>query len=612
MEAAQKRLRSQVEDEVQASAGPHNSLLDEAAVTGLGTACEEETAAANTPEALLDRAMKAFEVERLLHKRRMENYAKCKEGEKPKNRPDLEAMSNTGKKGQWINQRSRVGNVPGVPIGYRFFCRAAMKAAGVHGKHMSGIDFGRSSKPDGKKKDRPNLSVVDTTAFPHVPEGVEIAVAVMVSGHYEDDEDMLNSLWYTGAGGNDFQHSKLQTAHQKLHGPNKALCNNLKFSLPVRLFRRSEDKNSYTKALFTYDGLYAVKEHKQDVGKGGMKVHKFKLVRELGQATLVSSAVEFVRSSLSKNQRVADRKGLKCIDIAKGREKVPIPCVNTVDDEAAPIDEFEYITAYRLDSGVQPPPRRQDGCGCRDECRDTCACARLNGADWPVYTADGELIRAVDGTVVECGPQCPRTSKLRVVQRGVTKRLEVFRTKNKGWGLRCWDSICSGEFVCAYIGELISEADVGVRDDSYLFQIEMEAVRVQQDRMLSQGQMAVGAANATPASTSRTDEGSCQGNENVEENEDCKYVIDALKYANVGRFLNHSCNGNCFVQCVLHDHLDRDRPWITFFAGRNIPPLEELTYDYGYKLDSVMDSDGNVKFGPQCQCQSARCKGRLY
>eukprot|EP00854_Cymbomonas_tetramitiformis_P019967 gene19967-23888_t len=242
MEAAQKRLRSQVEDEVQASAGPHNSLLDEAAVTGLGAACEEETAAANTPEALLDRAMKAFEVERLLHKRRMENYAKCKEGEKPKNRPDLEAMSNTGKKGQWINQRSRVGNVPGVPIGYRFFCRAAMKAAGVHGKHMSGIDFGRSSKPDGKKKDRPNLSVVDTTAFPHVPEGVEIAVAVMVSGHYEDDEDMLNSLWYTGAGGNDFQHSKLQTAHQKLHGPNKALCNNLKFSLPVRLFRRSEDK----------------------------------------------------------------------------------------------------------------------------------------------------------------------------------------------------------------------------------------------------------------------------------------------------------------------------------------------------------------------------------
>lgn len=35
------------------------------------------------------------------------------------------------------------------------------------------------------------------------------------------------------------------------------------------------------------------------------------------------------------------------------------------------------------------------------------------------------------------------------------------------------------------------------------------------------------------------------------------------------------------VQPVLCDHADVDRPKICLFAATNIPPFQELTYDYG-------------------------------
>lgn len=60
-----------------------------------------------------------------------------------------------------------------------------------------------------------------------------------------------------------------------------------------------------------------------------------------------------------------------------------------------------------------------------------------------------------------------------------------------------------------------------------------------------------------------------------------KYVVTGLKYGNLFRFVNHSCDPNCFIQPVLSTHLDRTRPELCMFAMRKIFPGEEITYDYG-------------------------------
>ena len=43
-------------------------------------------------------------------------------------------------------------------------------------------------------------------------------------------------------------------------------------------------------------------------------------------------------------------------------------------------------------------------------------------------------------------------------------------------------------------------------------------------------------------------------------------------------------------------------------SSHPIPPCQELTYDYNYKLGSVHDKEGNVR-RLECHCLTAECKG---
>ena len=59
-------------------------------------------------------------------------------------------------------------------------------------------------------------------------------------------------------------------------------------------------------------------------------------------------------------------------------------------------------------------------------------------------------------SVYECNTQClcdPRTCSNRVVQHGIQVRLQVFMTRDRGWGVRCLDDIPGGTFVCSYSGK---------------------------------------------------------------------------------------------------------------------------------------------------------------
>ncbi|CAG9861595.1 unnamed protein product [Phyllotreta striolata] len=87
--------------------------------------------------------------------------------------------------------------------------------------------------------------------------------------------------------------------------------------------------------------------------------------------------------------------------------------------------------------------------------------------------------------------------------------------------------------------------------------------------------------------------------------EESVYVMDAKNAGNIGRFLNHSCSPNVFVQNVFVDTHDPRFPWVSFFSSQFIRAGTELTWNYNYDIGSV---PGRVLY---CHCSSLECKGRL-
>ena len=53
-----------------------------------------------------------------------------------------------------------------------------------------------------------------------------------------------------------------------------------------------------------------------------------------------------------------------------------------------------------------------------------------------------------------------------------------------------------------------------------------------------------------------------------------EFCIDAGSTGNIARFINHSCEPNLFVQCVLNSHNDLRLARVMLFAADNIPPLQ--------------------------------------
>jgi SET domain-containing protein len=75
---------------------------------------------------------------------------------------------------------------------------------------------------------------------------------------------------------------------------------------------------------------------------------------------------------------------------------------------------------------------------------------------------------------------------------------------------------------------------------------------------------------------------------------DGKHVIDG---EGVGAFINHSCDPNCEV--------DEVNGRILITAIRDIPPEEEITYDYNLY-------DGNPTDPSLCSCGAKNCRGSMY
>ena len=83
------------------------------------------------------------------------------------------------------------------------------------------------------------------------------------------------------------------------------------------------------------------------------------------------------------------------------------------------------------------------------------------------------------------------------------------------------------------------------------------------------------------------------------------YIMDAKSIGNIGRYLNHSCNPNVFVQNAFVDTHDLRFPWVAFFSMNYIRAGEELCWDYCYIVDQVKGKEIH------CECGADNCRGRL-
>ncbi|EEH46783.2 uncharacterized protein PADG_02881 [Paracoccidioides brasiliensis Pb18] len=268
--------------------------------------------------------------------------------------------------------------------------------------------------------------------------------------------------------------------------------------------------------------------------------------------------------------------------------------------DASNIDfNFEFINEYKLQKGVKRvDPGFHVGCQCVGVC-DSSSCYHLDRLPNEDEDEDEDSEHQIipyqvgrDGKVVlrheffrkramiyECSPLCTCLPSClnRVVQKGRTVKLEIFRTDNRGFGLRSPENIQAGQYIDRYLGEVITRKEADAREAatpknsaSYLFQLDFF----------------------------------------ISAEENC-YIVDGRKYGSITRFMNHSCRPNCRMFPVSQYEAERNIFDMAFFAIKNIPAGTELTFDYC----PYSDKEGSKAVDPdavKCLCGERTCRGQLW
>lgn len=159
-------------------------------------------------------------------------------------------------------------------------------------------------------------------------------------------------------------------------------------------------------------------------------------------------------------------------DITSGREDIPLSCVNEIDNTPPPNVAYSKERIPADGVFINTSPDFLVGCDCTDGCRDKskCSCHQLT-LQATGCTPGGQinpnagynnkrLEECLPTGIYECNKRCrcnPQMCTNRLVQHGLQVRLQLFKTQNKGWGIRCLDDIAKGSFVCIYAGKILTD-----------------------------------------------------------------------------------------------------------------------------------------------------------
>jgi hypothetical protein len=111
--------------------------------------------------------------------------------------------------------------------------------------------------------------------------GTDGAAAIVLSGGFEDDEDLGDVIIYTGHGGND-PATGTQIADQSWSSyGNKGLVVSKNRKLPVRVIRGYRHASPFSPSSgYKFGGLYLVVDNWEEKGKSGFKICRFKLLKQ--------------------------------------------------------------------------------------------------------------------------------------------------------------------------------------------------------------------------------------------------------------------------------------------------------------------------------------------
>lgn len=273
------------------------------------------------------------------------------------------------------------------------------------------------------------------------------------------------------------------------------------------------------------------------------------------------------------------------------------------------------------------------------------------------YTSK-RLIAQVNTGIFECNSLCKCSSRCanRVVQNGIRVRLQVEYTLNKGWGVITLDDIPAGAFICTYAAELLDDADQYGDSDMYYADLDYITVNEEQKGNFSESENddegvdvksgedstrdgkrrsphrsddydsdveTVSESSSFSSSTNNSQDTSdiprkSRGRrKNHPQAQQVRfkrihdllgshdYTLDARMQGNIGRFFNHSCDPNAFVQNVFIESHDLRFPVVAFFANKTIKAYEEIHWNYNYKMGSI---EGRRI---DCHCMASNCRGRI-
>ena len=459
-----------------------------------------------------------------------------------KARGDLRASNMMKNCGLWLNRDKRiVGAIPGVCVGDVFLYRMELCVVGLHGQPQAGIDYLPSSMSSN---------------------GEPIATSVIVSGGYEDDLDEGDVIIYSGHGGQD-KHAR-QVFHQKLEGGNLAMERSMHYGIEVRVIRgiRYEGTATASGKVYVYDGLYRILDCWFDVGKSGFGVYKYKLWRIDGQAKMGSVVL---KEACMLRRDPLSFKPMCClsVDISNKKENVAVRLFNDIDRSHDPLC-FEYLARTNFPPFVFHQSGRATGCECVDGCVEGCFCAMKNGGEFP-YNQNGILLRGKP-IIFECGPfcRCPPHCRNRVTQKGLKNRLEVFRSRETGWGVRSLDLIQAGAFICEYTGVVVTRQQAQIltmNGDALIYPNRFT------ERWAEWGDLSLIDSNYVRPSYPSIPP--------------LDFALDVSRMRNVACYMSHSSSPNVLVQFVLYDHNNLMFPHLMLFAMESIPPMRELSLDYG-------------------------------
>ncbi|RPD81568.1 SET domain-containing protein [Lentinus tigrinus ALCF2SS1-7] len=279
--------------------------------------------------------------------------------------------------------------------------------------------------------------------------------------------------------------------------------------------------------------------------------------------------------------------------------------VNEVNYEEVPslVENFKYLERGYVRAPDVPSNVEVADCLVSCECDDRCDDAAECGCQGPseLVNSSGERIFAYTQRglfnfallpgmeAIECNDSCScdETCPNRVAQRPRDVAIEVFRTRNCGWGARATVALPPGKVLGIYTGSVFppaitrrEEADTyeGERK-SYIFDLDVR-----------------------------------EGADDDDEAD--KYSVDGYAHGNWTRFVNHSCEPNLRVYPVVWDTIpELNQPYLAFVAMKNIPPRTELTIDYDPKAaEEARRSKGKHRQrtpegARHCMCGSANCRG---